>query len=127
MGYDDRDPYSVLGLGREASSSEISRAYRRAARETHPDSHQGNPSAESFNAVRDAYETLRDPRRRAAYDRAHPVARAVRPAARGRAFVWAGSVEVALGGRRATSARAKIDQEGAELGRVLSRLLRAFK
>ena len=127
MGHDDRDPYSVLGLGREASSSEISRAYRRAARETHPDSHQGNPSVERFNAVRDAYETLRDPNRRAAYDRAHPVARGVRPAPRGRAVVWTGSIEVALGRRRVKAARAKIDQEGAELGHVFSRLLRAFK
>ena len=123
MGRDERDPYSVLGLGREASASEISRAYRRAARETHPDSHRGDPSAaERFNAVSNAYQTLRDPNRRAAYDRAHPVARGVRPAARGRAPVWAGSIEVTLGGRRS---RAKIDQGFGQLANVFSRLFRA--
>ena len=131
MGRDERDPYSVLGLGREASASEISRAYRRAARETHPDRHPGNPSAaERFNAVRDAYNTLRDPNRRATYDRAHPVARAVRPGPRGRAGrgpVWAGSIEVALGGRRKAASRVRIDQEVAELVHLFPRLFRAFR
>ena len=129
MGRDERDPYSVLGLGREASASEISRAYRRAARETHPDSHQGHdPSAaERFNAVSEAYQTLRDPNRRAAYDRAHPVARGIRPAARGRAPVWAGSIEVVVEGRRVTASRATINPEVAELVHVFSRLFRAFR
>lgn len=127
MGHDDRDPYSVLGLGREASAAEISRAYRRAARETHPDSHGGDPSAERFKAVSDAYETLGDPNRRAAYDRAHPVYTGVGPAARDRAPVWAGSIEVVLGGRRVTAARPEIEQEVAQLARVFSRLFRAFR
>lgn len=78
MSRDDRDPYSLLGVSRQASSLDISRAYRRAARETHPDNQPGDPSAaERFNAVTDAYDTLRDPGRRAAYDRAHPLVRAV--------------------------------------------------
>ena len=127
MGRDERDPYSVLRVGREASAAEISRAYRRAARETHPDSHRGDPSAERFNAVSEAYETLRDPNRRAAYDRAHPVATRVRPAAPDRAPVWTGSIEVVVRGRRVTASRAEIDQEVAQLGRVFSRLFRAFR
>jgi curved DNA-binding protein CbpA len=69
-----RDPYIVLGVARQASGEEIARAYRRAARASHPDG-DGAGSAERFRAVSDAYEVLRDPRRRAVYDRAHPLAR----------------------------------------------------
>jgi curved DNA-binding protein CbpA len=65
------DPYVVLGVARQASGEEIARAYRRAARASHPDS-GGAGSTEQFQAVSDAYEVLRDPRRRAVYDRSHP-------------------------------------------------------
>jgi curved DNA-binding protein CbpA len=68
------DPYLVLGVARQASGEEIARAYRRAARASHPDS-SGSGSAERFQAVSDAYELLRDPRRRAVHDRSHPLAR----------------------------------------------------
>jgi curved DNA-binding protein CbpA len=73
MGGERRDPYIVLGVHRQASGEEIARAYRRAARASHPDS--GTGSAEGFQAVSDAYELLRDPRSRAAYDRSHPLVR----------------------------------------------------
>ena len=69
-----RDPYIVLGVPRQASAAEIARAYRRAARASHPDS-GGAASAEQFRVVSDAYDELRDPRRRAMYDRSHPLAR----------------------------------------------------
>jgi DnaJ-class molecular chaperone len=69
-----RDPYIVLGVPRQASGEEIARAYRRAARASHPDSASAG-SAERFRAVSDAYEVLRDPRRRAVYDRSRPLAR----------------------------------------------------
>jgi preprotein translocase subunit Sec63 len=66
------DYYTVLGVGRGATDSEIDRAYRRAARATHPDVHPDDTSAgERFNAVAIAYETLSNPERRASYDRAH--------------------------------------------------------
>jgi curved DNA-binding protein CbpA len=68
------DPYIVLGVARQASGEEIVRAYRRAARASHPDS-GGCGSAERFQAVSDAYEVLRDPGRRAVYDRSHPLVR----------------------------------------------------
>jgi curved DNA-binding protein CbpA len=68
------DPYIVLRVARQASGEEIARAYRRAARGSHPD-RAGTGSAERFQAVTDAYEVLRDPRRRTAYDRSHPIAR----------------------------------------------------
>jgi DnaJ-class molecular chaperone len=82
-----RDPYIVLGVARHASADEIARAYRRAARTSHPDG-QGDGSAERFQAVSNAYEVLRDPRRRAMYDRSHPPA----------ANAQAGSVRYAVPG-----------------------------
>jgi len=86
-----RDPYLVLGVARQASGEEIARAYRREARASHPDG-GGAGSAERFQAVSDAYEVLRDPRRRAVYDRSHPLARPRRSDAR------AGSVRYAAPG-----------------------------
>ena len=72
---DDLDPYFVLGVRRQASSDEIARAYRRAARLTHPDGGGSGAGSERFQAVSDAYEVLRDPGRRAGYDRQHPLSR----------------------------------------------------
>lgn len=63
------DYYAVLGAGRGASPADVDRAYRRAARATHPDLHPNDGSAnERFRAVTIAYETLSDPERRASYD-----------------------------------------------------------
>ena len=76
---------------RQASGEEIAHAYRRAARASHPDS-CGAGSAERFQAVSDAYDVLRDPQRRAVYDRSHPLARPRRADAR------AGSVRYAAPG-----------------------------
>ena len=86
-----RDPYVVLGVARQASGEEIARAYRRAARASHPDG-GGAGSAERFQAVSDAYEVLSDPLRRAVYDRSHPLARPRKADAR------AGSVRYAAPG-----------------------------
>jgi curved DNA-binding protein CbpA len=75
------DYYAVLGVRRDVSAAEIDRAYRRAARATHPDVHPHDRSAaERFRAATVAYETLRDPARRASYDRAHPFVRSNAPA-----------------------------------------------
>jgi curved DNA-binding protein CbpA len=69
----DHDPYSLLGVTRGASQVEVARAFRRAARDTHPDRRPGDPDAsERFTAVAAAYQTLSDPDRRRAYDLAHP-------------------------------------------------------
>ncbi|MCQ1949457.1 J domain-containing protein [Arthrobacter sp. zg-Y859] len=66
MSPSDPTLYEVLGLARTASAAEIKAAYRKAARNSHPD--QGGTS-ESFHRVTEAYRVLSDPRRKAAYDR----------------------------------------------------------
>jgi len=63
------DYYAVLGVDREATQDEIKKAFRKLARETHPDSNGGDAAAEHrFREVAEAYEVLGDPARRASYD-----------------------------------------------------------
>lgn len=64
-----RDYYEVLGLPKEASAEDVKKAYRRLALEFHPDRNKASGAAEKFKEVNEAYHTLNDPERRAAYDR----------------------------------------------------------
>jgi molecular chaperone DnaJ len=65
-----RDPYEVLGVGRDADENAIKKAFRRLARELHPDVNTEDPEAEEkFKEAATAYEILSDPERRATYDR----------------------------------------------------------
>ncbi len=64
-----RDFYEVLGVSRDASERDIKKAYKRLAMKYHPDRNQGDESAaDKFKEVKEAYEILTDPQKKAAYD-----------------------------------------------------------
>jgi DnaJ-class molecular chaperone len=65
-----KDPYDALGIERTATDKEIGTAYRRLAKEYHPDLHPGDKTAESrFKEISAAYQILKDPDKRGRYDR----------------------------------------------------------
>lgn len=65
-----KDFYQTLGVARDASADSIKKAYRKMAKEYHPDKNKGDASAEAkFKEINEAYDTLKDPQKRAAYDR----------------------------------------------------------
>lgn len=76
-----KDYYAIMGLDRKATAEEIKKAYRRLARKYHPDVSKDPAGEEKFKEVAEAYETLKDPEKRAAYDQLgkHPPGADFRP------------------------------------------------
>src|ERR671926_1516388 len=65
-----RDYYEVLGVGKTASEAEMKSAFRKLAMKYHPDRNPGDKNAEiHFKEINEAYQTLTDAQKRAAYDR----------------------------------------------------------
>ena len=66
----EQDYYDLLGIQKGADDAAIKAAYRRLAKECHPDRHNGCRDQEArFKAISEAYDVLKDPQKRAAYDR----------------------------------------------------------
>ena len=66
----ERDLYKILGISRDANDTDIKKAYHKLVKELHPDRNQDDPSAgERFKEVNAAHDILKDPQKRAAYDR----------------------------------------------------------
>src|SRR5215467_4276721 len=70
-----QDFYELLGVGRSASGDDIKKAFRKLAMQHHPDRNRDSKDAErKFKEINHAYDILKDPEKRAAYDRYGPAA-----------------------------------------------------
>jgi molecular chaperone DnaJ len=86
----EKDLYAVLGVADDADEKAISRAYRKLARELHPDTHPDDPdAAERFKEVTAAYDVIGDPTKRAEYDEFRRAVAGTRSGA-GRREAWDG-------------------------------------
>lgn len=80
----DKDFYKVLGVGKDADEATLKKAYRKLARQFHPDSNPGNAAAEAkFKEISEAYSVLSDSQQRREYDQIRAMGSGARFAAGG--------------------------------------------
>ena len=77
----DKDYYALLGVDPGAPTEQIKKAYRKLAKQYHPDVNNSPDAAEKFREITEAYDTLTDPDRRRRYDRLHSTRTAPAPLA----------------------------------------------
>jgi len=123
------DPYATLGVPRGASEREIKSAYRKLAKELHPDTNQGNDAqakraAERFSQVTSAYDLLSDKDKRARFDRGEIDADGNPAYAQGfgGGFAGQGYGERGFGGQRGFHAEDMAGFDGADLGDIFEGL-----
>jgi curved DNA-binding protein len=106
-----RDYYKILGVARAATAEDIKKSYRRLARKYHPDVSKEKDAEQKFKEVQEAYEVLKDPEKRAAYDQLGSDWRA------GQQFRpppdWASGFEFS-GGARARAGGGRFHEQGFE-------------
>ncbi len=108
-----RDLYEILGVDRRATQDEIKQAYRRLAREVHPDVRRDDPHAEEqFKDINEAYAVLSDPAKRSQYDRFGAVGQELGPFGGG-GGPFEDLFEMFFGGRTASP---RAEREGPERG-----------
>src|SRR5438552_17454250 len=67
-----KDYYKILGVGKDAKKEDVTKAYRRLARQHHPDLNKGADAERRFKEVNEAYQVLSDPEKRKRYDHLGP-------------------------------------------------------
>ena len=93
-----QDPYALLGVNRDADAETIKKAYRRLARQLHPDVNPDPETQERFKEVTKAYEILSDPQKRAAFDRGGDVFGGVGGFGQGAGFSFTDIMDAFFGG-----------------------------
>lgn len=112
----NKNPYEVLGVARDASDADIKKAYHKLVLKYHPDKNPGDKEAEEkFKEVNNAFDILRDPQKRAAYDRYGDAA-----------FAGGNGASAGMGGNPFGNGAFHFDMGGAGMEDILREAMRGF-